>query len=385
MNLLAAIGRRLSALGAALAALVRLTGVGLAALRGSGSTLKERLTAAFTQPEHQRLLFTVLRALRPNLLTRRQLITSYANTGTALVTRFPDVLEVLSRDEDFAVVYGPRMIEITGGENFFLGMQNTAEYSRDVSNMRVAVRRDDVTARVQPFAARTAAELVAAAAGRIDVPQDLTLRVPAQLLGEYFGTPGPSERAMIEWTTVMFWYLFVDLNGDPEVGRRAKQAAAECRAYLDAAIQTRKATPTGGDDILNRCLAMQATGLPGMDDLGIRNNLIGLVIGAVPTTSKAAVQALDQLLDRADALAGAQRAARADDDAALASYVFEALIERDIIFAEYQITIEDGRNPKRVVPGGNLVPSLVKVAVLSGLRLQEVQPSPQIEASQQKK
>ena len=32
-----------------------------------------------------------------------------------------------------------------------------------------------------------------------------------------------------------------------------------------------------------------------MDDLGIRNNLIGLIIGAIPTTSKAAIQALDQL------------------------------------------------------------------------------------------
>ncbi len=62
-----------------------------------------------------------------------------------------------------------------------------------------------------------------------------------------------------------------------------------------------------------------------MDDLGIRNNLVGLVIGAVPTISKAAVQALDQLLDRPDALAGAQRAAQAGDDDLLARHVFEAL------------------------------------------------------------
>jgi cytochrome P450 len=70
---------------------------------------------------------------------------------------------------------------------------------------------------------------------------------------------------------------------------------------------------------------MQRAGLPGMDDLGIRNNLIGLLIGLVPTTSKAAIQALDQLLNRPDALAGAQRAAASGDDAALANYVFEAL------------------------------------------------------------
>jgi cytochrome P450 len=62
-----------------------------------------------------------------------------------------------------------------------------------------------------------------------------------------------------------------------------------------------------------------------MDDLGIRNNLIGLLIGAVPTTSKAAIQALNELLDRPDALAAAGRAARADDDQLLARYIFEAL------------------------------------------------------------
>jgi cytochrome P450 len=70
---------------------------------------------------------------------------------------------------------------------------------------------------------------------------------------------------------------------------------------------------------------MQVAGLPGMDDLGIRNYLIGLLIGAVPTTSKAAVQALDQLLDRPDALAAAQHAARSDDDALLGRHIFEAL------------------------------------------------------------
>ena len=76
---------------------------------------------------------------------------------------------------------------------------------------------------------------------------------------------------------------------------------------------------------LARCLAAQAAGVPGMSDLDIRNNLVGLIIGAIPTLSKASVQALDQLLDRPAALVGAQRAAAADDDAALGAHVFEAM------------------------------------------------------------
>jgi cytochrome P450 len=308
-----------------LAALGRLIGIALASLVGLSGTVASRLAARLTAADGQRIVCDVARAFLPNLVFARKLVAAYDNGGTALVTRFDDVKDVLRRDDDFEVVYGPRMMRITDGANFFLGMQDTPAYTRDVSNMRLAVRRDDVPVIVQPFAAQRAAALVGALPGRIDVPQDLTLRVPAQLLGAYFGTPGPSEPEMIAWTTIMFWYLFIDLAADPDLDTRALAAAASCRAYLDATIQARKAAPTEADDVLNRCLALQRAGMPGMDDTGIRDNLIGLVIGAVPTTSKAAVQALDQLLLRPDALAGAQRAARADDDALLARHVFEAL------------------------------------------------------------
>ena len=60
------------------------------------------------------------------------------------------------------------------------------------------------------------------------------------------------------------------------------------------------------DDVLGRCLVLQKANQAGMDDLGIRNNLIGLIIGAIPTISKACVQVLDQLLDRPRALESAQ-------------------------------------------------------------------------------
>jgi cytochrome P450 len=325
INVLSVIWTRVLILGAAFAAVGRLIGMALASVFGSGGTTKSRLTARLTAPAGQRVVFDLLRAALPNLVLRRRFVTAYDNGGTAVVTRFEDVKDVLARDEDFEVVYGPRMMQITGGQNFFLGMQNTPDYTRDVSNMRLAVRRDDLAAIVRPFACRRASALVEAASGRIDVPQDLTLRVPAQLLDDYFGTPGPSEREMIAWTTDMFWYLFIDLAADPGLDARVLAEAARCRSYLDAVIAERKALASSRDDVLNRCLAMQAAGLPGMDDLAIRNNLIGLLIGAVPTTSKAAVQALDQLLDRPHALAGAQRAARSDDDESLARHVFEAL------------------------------------------------------------
>jgi cytochrome P450 len=317
--------RRLVLIGSGLLSLFQIARIALGCVLGRSGTAKERITAALTTPRSQRLVFDVLRAFLPNLVLSRQLITSYQNKGTAIAVRHDDVLDIVSRDAEFEVVYEPRMREITGGENFFLGMQDSPAYTRDVSNMRLAVRRDDVPNIIAPFAARKAAELVAASGGRIDVPRDLTLRVPALLMGEYFGTPGPSEPQLIEWTSIMFWYLFIDLAGDPAVAAKARNAARDCRDYLDSAIQERKQKPTTRDDVLSRCLAMRAAGLPGMDDLGIRNNLIGLIIGAVPTTSKAAIQALNELLDRPDALTAAGQAARADNDELLARYIFEAL------------------------------------------------------------
>lgn len=325
INLLLSIRTGLAVVGEGLFNLLRLLALaGRAVFTGKGG-IKTRLAGVFTAPAGQRAVFSVLRAFMPNLLLRRAFVTAYPNVATAVVSRFDDVHEVLDREADFEVVYGPKMRQITAGENFFLGMQDSARYTRDVSNMRLAARRDDVSKLIKPFVAEQAAAVIDGALGELDVPQQLTLPIPARLVGHYFGTPGPSEQTLIDWTTIMFWYLFIDLKDDPEVVAGAERAAHECRDYLDQAIAARKRAPTPTDDVLNRCLAMQAAGLPGMDDLDIRNNLIGLIIGAIPTLSRAAVQALDQLLERPDALAQAQQAAGADDDAALARCLNEAL------------------------------------------------------------
>lgn len=301
--------------GGGFAALFRLIALGLpAAFRKGG------LAALLGASSGQRLVFAVLRAFKPNLRLKLRVITAYENTGTAVITRHSDVTEVLEREADFAVVYEPRMRAITGGENFFLGMQDSPAYQRDVSLMRLIVRREDVANRLIPFVAREAAAIVAGCGGRLDVPAELTGPVPARILADYFGTPGPSEAEMIRWTTWMFWYLFADLKADEAVGIPALGYAGDCRAWLDAAIAARRAAPTPADDILNRCLAM-----PGLDDLGIRNNLIGLMIGLVPTLSKASVLALNQLFERPEALAMAQAAARQGDDALLGVCIFEAL------------------------------------------------------------
>jgi cytochrome P450 len=297
-----------------------------AVFSAKGSGFKEKFATALQKPLTQRLGLRLFRAFLPNSpVISKQLIKSYPNSGTALVTRYEDVIEVLDRNADFEVVYEPKMRAITGGENFFLGMQDTALYQRDVSNMRLATRRDDVAAIVEPLAQRLADKLVAEKSGRIDMPPELSLPVPAAIVTDYFGVTGARDSDLMDWATLMFRYLFADLGGDPELEREALNAAAACRSAIDAVIVMRKETGEKKDDVIGRCLVMQAAGLPGMDDVSIRNNLVGLVIGAIPTISRAAVQALEQLLDRPAVFAAAQQAALDGDNALFAAHVFEAL------------------------------------------------------------
>jgi cytochrome P450 len=263
---------------------------------------------------HPEPLFAVLRKVKPILLVK----------NVALVTRFEDVQEVLSRDDIFQVTYGPKMRVITGGQDFFLGMANSPEYERDTAHMRSVVRRQDM-AGIAAFVESTARQIVESSGGSMDLVSDLSRVVPARWIADYFGCVPPSEKQLADWGTVIFQYLFTDLDNNPDVGRTAQAAAAEARAWLDGCIAARKAAGTTQDDVLGRCLALQRAGMPGMDDLSIRDNLIGLIVGAIPTTSKCCANALDQLLDRPAQLAAAQEAAASGDDALFSRFVFEAL------------------------------------------------------------
>jgi cytochrome P450 len=285
----------------------------LANVQGDAMSLLDHLKQHLLQnPEP---VFAVLRRLKPILIVK----------NTALVTRFEDVQEVLSRDGVFQVTYKEKMEVIGDGSNFFLGMQNSPEYERDQSHMRTVMRRQDVAEQILPFVARTAESLVAASGGRLDVVRQLSRVVPTRLVATYFGVSPTSEEDLANWSTAMFQYLFTDPKNDPAVGAAARDAAAKTRSLLDQAIAKRKTQGSQPDDVLGRCLALQKAGVPGMDDLGIRNNLVGLLVGAIPTTSKCCAQALDELLKLPAELQAAQQAARSDNDALVAQYVFEAL------------------------------------------------------------
>ncbi len=262
-------------------------------------------------------VFSLLRNIKPNLV--------YKNV--AIITRYKDVQEALSRPDILSVTYAEKMAKITNGSNFFLGMDNTPDYTRDVSNMRIAVRRSDISTLIAPKVNEWAEELVQQAEGQMDLVTALTSVVPCRLSESYLGIKGLPEHKLFTWTTNIFQYLF-NANNTEEQNQTALADADNLRHFLDKLIDKRQVEAHNGDyedDILGRCLELQASDTPGMTSEDIRNNLMGLLIGLIPATSKCAILMLDYLLDHPDLLAGAQKAAKENDDALLKKYMLESL------------------------------------------------------------
>lgn len=309
------------------------------------------------------LIFGLLRTFAPILQIK----------DFTLVTRFDDVQEVLSRPNVFGVTYAEKMGVVTNGGNFFLGMNDTATYARDVSNMRILIRREDVDASIIPLVKRLSEDIIRSNNGKMDVVKELSGPVAARFVRDYIGIPGPSEAELIDWTTYQFQYLFFPDN-PKEDDDKAVGYAKLTREYLDALIQKRKLQEKQPDDVISRCFALQRSGTPGMTDIDIRNNLIGIIIGAIPTTSKAVALVINYLLNHPHLLAGAQEAARNDDMAAIRQYVLEVLRFDSFGAGVFRIANEDYTlaagtlHSKKIRKGGKVLAS-TQSAMLDGRQI----------------
>jgi cytochrome P450 len=327
------------------------------------------------------------------------------------LSRNADVRDVLERPETFEVIYGPRMQEVStpldppgGGEpqgnpseegNFLLGMQDTPRYWRDISNMRLAFRREDAALcrQLSEQAAESTLERLISSHSEpgplhLDLPVQLVVPALEALVGAYFGIPVPlrcsgrsgSDPAAGDdpgedevdvqhlWLEDLFDYLFYDLKGESS-RPRALHAAPRVRAALQQVIRSRRqameADPAAreADDVLSRCLRLQRTGTPGMDDETLRVNLTGFLVGEMTPLLTATCQVMDVLLERPRALALAQAAARDPDPeqahARLRACVLEALRFSPGDPVIYRWTCRDSwvgeGSRRRAIPRGTLV------------------------------
>ncbi|MGY2996921.1 cytochrome P450 [Mesorhizobium sp. URHB0026] len=319
---------------------------------------------------HTELMFRIARNTVPILLV------NYKGKRFALVTRFDDVAEVLARPNVFDVIYAPKIRVIMDGDNIFLGMSDVEQATRDKTTMRMTAPRAEAISRVKPEVTALSEGVMAKAIpnGRVDLAMELTQDVTTRFFGNYFGTPGPDVKTLSNQARLLFQYMFADMGDDPVLDARVRPAAATLRGYIESAIAERKQARGSHDDILERCLQFQDLGLPGMDDRGIRNNLIGLIVGAMPQAPMLIPQLFDVLLDRPEELAAAQAAARADDDAAVARYVFEASRYYPLTPGLFRKTTEDyrlagGTWRSRTIPAGTQVLAATRSAMFDGRRV----------------
>lgn len=262
-----------------------------------------------------RTTFAIVRNTMPIIVIGRRF---------ALVTRAADVKEVMGNDDAFMVTYETRMRVVTGGENFFLGMGDTPDYHCDVTNWRDVFNAQDLDTIVTPVITGATNAVMDASTGSIDVIADLAGIVPTALVESYMGVTGFTHAELVNWTTKLFGYLFFPSKPGPETDE-AERLAAIARTHIDELIAARKQSGDEVDDGIGRALKMQAQGRERMTDLDIRNNLLGIVIGAVPTTSKCVGLVIDHLLEHPDHLEDAKNAAKAGEWDTVNGYVNECL------------------------------------------------------------
>jgi cytochrome P450 len=282
--------------------------------------LKEKLLNLLTSPRFLRPLFTLLRKTFPILVIGKR----------ALVTRHPDVVEVLSRDTDFTIAeINEARINACDGP-FILGMDRSPQYDTESAILRETVRHDDLE-RIRGLVRQNANDMVATAlpAGQIDVVNGLARVVAMRTVDSYFGIPAPDNSvSMMGWMRDIFHDIFANPTSDPIVHQQALRSSEQLRHHMDQVIATRKANlhePDQPDDVLGRLLLLQNPAHAWLDDRSVRRNLGGMILGAVDTTSKFATLAIDELLRRPTGLAGARGAASAGDMPLVRNYVYEAV------------------------------------------------------------
>jgi cytochrome P450 len=246
-----------------------------------------------------------------------------------LAVRFDDCLEILNRYDLFSVaLYEPKQ------GSYWMAQDDTAVHWREKSIMRAILDFEEVPA-IRTWVATKTAALLDAANGSIDAVQGLSRAVPIALTQEWFGYTHGDAAAMGEWSywnqMDAFWNQPFDAFTWPDpaaIVRKRELVSVEMAAYLLALVGTREAEVKlgiRGHDSVSRLVALSQSKAIDFDLPRIVQNVGGLLIGAVETTSHCVVNALDWLMQHPNILAKARAAAAGDDPTAVDGYVTEAL------------------------------------------------------------
>ena len=293
--------------------------------------------------------------------------------GFVVVFRDEHVREVLAHNREFPVPFAVRMIEVTGKENFVLGMEDGPEYQRNYQQLATAFPRADVPLEVVPRAARIS-EAILQNRSRLDAVRDLFWAVPAQLCDDYFGIEIPHPLLLADWSVAMSSYLFnPQEHADPAGRNLALTAAAGIRGLIRRAIRNTRAGHRRGV-VLPRLIRMQEND-PQLTDSVLEAHLFGMVTGFIPTNLLASGNILDTLLRNRSFMKQAQQAAREGDDDLLWRCLREALRFRHINPGPFRIcgpegyTLAAGTRFERRIAAGTRILASTQSAMFDGRRI----------------
>lgn len=257
----------------------------------------------------------------PVLALVRRTVSRVRVGPVTVLTRAADVRAVL-RDPDRYTVqhYGTVMTDLVGP--FALGLDGPAHASaRAVLEEAVsATRLMDVADSADAQARRLLG--AAAAAGRLDVVTEFARPLAVVTVAAALGVPVPPGEPITplsgrdgatctaDWTEALFEGCFRDGARDQGVGARARSARDEIVGHLSTCVTKERTRADAGESVPGQgpLGAPPASPLAVLlerydDDARVVTDLVGLLVGSVPTIAESLARIIDHLLDHPDRLA----------------------------------------------------------------------------------
>ncbi|MBB1486048.1 cytochrome P450 [Oceanospirillum sediminis] len=292
--------------------------------------------------------------------------------GVTVVSRFSDCTTVLRQHDIFTVaLYKPKQGE------YWMAQDDTARHWREKSVMRSILDFEQLPD-IRGFVASQAAKVLQEADGSVDVVSGLSRAIPVRLVQDFFGFDGITEEELLNWS---FWSQYDAFHNQPFNASDVKDPALvsanrikgseEMATYLGALLQRRIADLKAGeqlDDPASRLIKLSLTGALDFDLTRVAQNVGGLLIGTVETTSNTVVNAISELLNRKDIHQQLHQLAQQEDTAEFDHYVFEALRFNPAFpylfrMCEQQTVLAEGTEFATQVEPGTIVIALVGSAM----------------------
>lgn len=246
-----------------------------------------------------------------------------------LVTRYADCSAVLRQYELFSTaLYEPKQ------SGYWMSHDDTPVHWREKSIMRSILDLEDLP-EIRRFVADRTAVLLQQAGGKIEAVNDLTRAVPILLVREWFNFDQSDPKDLVKWS---YWSQYDAFHNQPfdsvvvpdqqHIIDNREASGQALGSYLTELVKRRGAELKAGktnNDPATRLLKLSLSGAVNFDVERVVRNIGGLLIGGIETTSHAAINAIEGILDRPEVKTGAIAAARSDDPDAFDGYVFEAM------------------------------------------------------------